>query len=120
MIRPRPSFTVLEAVLAAVLLALLSGTLLALLDQTARHQQRLLRQQQALFVLDNVLERYAAEPAATRTSERLAALLAAEFRASDLTALPGVTAACELRSGGTRLTVADAAAHPLASVEVAP
>ena len=89
----RQYFMLLEAVTAIGLVGLLLAGVYAGIRLNEDMLQHTVSQRQALDVLDNVVERLAAE--APVTLPRCAALLAEELAPSPLAGQPGVRSVCE-------------------------
>ena len=109
--RRRRPLLLTEVVLGAGLLAVFASCVFAALGALHDARAAAARQQQALLVLDNTVERLAAEPSwDAATVERL---LRAEFAASALGTARGVRATCEPQAGHLALAVVDARGKPL-------
>ncbi len=112
----RTDFCLMEVVAATVLLGLtLTGAYsgFRLNDTMQRHY---LQQQTALQVMDNVVERLAAEPEAA--ADRATELLRSEFASSQLSRFTHVAAAAEKRPGEIVLQIVRQDHRLLASVRI--
>ena len=113
----RQGFTLLELVAAGALLALLMSSFVVTLHAAHGAQTLALRQQAALLVLDNAVERLAAA-SVTPAAASLETLVRAEFGRSELAALPDVALQCERRGAQVSVCIMQRNGRLLASVAV--
>jgi type II secretory pathway component PulJ len=94
----RHGFVFLEIVVAIGLMGLLLAGVYAGVQANEQELRQCTRQRQALDVLDNVVERLAAEAPVSR--RRCAEVLAEEVARSELAALPHLATVCDTSATG--------------------
>ncbi len=109
----------LELVGAAAVLALFLACFTALAAAVRSTQDKLAQQQDALLILDNVLECAAGRPAGAPVSAAmLKAVLDHEIAESATAGARGFSGRCELRNGVIEVSVAGRTGRALAAVRV--
>ncbi|MCK5803010.1 MAG: type II secretion system protein [Lentisphaeria bacterium] len=112
----RHAFTLIEIVIATGLLAILLGGVFCSLRLTSAAQRRSMRRRKALHVIDNTVERLAAERRFEDQAVRAA--LHDEFARSDLANAADLQPECMPSDAGWRLVVRRRGGRKIASVEV--
>ena len=114
--RARQQFSLIEVMFALALLMAMGAGVFAGIRMNQTMQRHYVHEQAALQVLDNTLERIAAESAPAL--ERVERILAEEYSASSLAEVSRFSACCELRNSEVTLAVVDRNGRTLAEVRI--
>lgn len=109
-------YVLLEVVMAIGLLAIVFTGTYSGMHCLENMQRRTAQRQTALDILDNTLERLAAEP--VRTPQRCAAILRDEFSRAAAPATVGMSVECRHVDGGIVLAVIGSGRREVATVTV--
>ena len=112
----RHAFTLMEAIMAGTTFVLVLTFAFAGINLCRDMQIRFMRQQTALSVLDNTLERLSAEQAPD--SAHVREVLRHEFESDACGHDSGLSARCREERGMLALEIVDRHGHALSSVEV--